>query len=310
MTSAHSARYPHGRRTPPRDDGPLPTEKRKQPGRTAAFLLALIVHVAFFALIVFGVSWQVKPTAPVVAELWDSLPTKAAPAPAPTPAPVEPPPPPPVEEKKPEPPPPPPVEKKPAVEPQPSKADLKAEIELKAKREREEKERQEKKKREELERADKLKREESEKQKRELAKKEEDRKKVEAEKQRREMEARQRAIDEQVRREQAAQQAREAAAAAAREASMRDYASKIAALIQSRANVPETVSGKPSIRVRVKLLTNGTVFDVQAISSSGNQTYDESIKRAINGIQQWPQPDSPELIPKSRELIINVTHER
>lgn len=307
--SAYSARYPQGRTPPPRDDGPLLSHKRKQPGRTAALLLAVIVHALFFALIVFGVSWQVKPTAPLQAEIWDSLPPMKSVVAPPVPTP------PPVEEKTPEQPPPPPpqptqsVQKKPDVPPappQPSKAD----IELKAKKEREEKERVEKQKREELERADKLKKEEAEKQKRELAKKEEDKKKVEAEKQKREMEARQRAIDEQFRREQQAAQAREAAVAAAREASMKDYAAKIAALIQSRANVPETVSGKPTLQLRVKLLTNGTVFDVQVINSSGNQTYDEAIKRAVNGIQQWPQPESPELIPKSRELIIKLTHER
>jgi colicin import membrane protein len=306
--SSYSARYPQGRTPPARDDGPLHTTARKQPGRVASLVLALVIHAAFFALIVFGVSWQVKPTAPLQAEIWDALPPMKSMTP-PTPLPVEPPPP--VEEKKPEPPPPPPqpAQKKPDLPPappQPSKAD----IDLKAKRERDERERVEKQKREELERADKLKRDDAEKQKRDLAKKEEDKKKVEAEKQKREMEARQRAIDEQFRREQQAAQAREAAAASAREASMKDYAAKIAALIQSRANVPETVSGKPTLRLRIKLLTNGTVFDVQAISSSGNQTYDEAIKRAINGIQQWPQPDSPELIPKSRELIINLSHER
>jgi colicin import membrane protein len=303
--SAYSARYPQGRTPPPRDEGPLHTAARKQPGRVTSLVLAIVIHAAFFALIVFGVSWQVKPTAPLQAEIWDSLPPMKSATP-PTPLPVEPPPP--VEEKKPEPPPP-PVQKKPVVEPQPAQPS-KADIELKAKREREEKERVEKKKREELELADKQKRDEAEKQKRELAKKEEDKKKVEAEKQKRELEARQRAIDEQFRREQQAAQAREAAAASAREASMKDYAAKIAALIQSRANVPETVSGKPTLQLRIKLLTNGTVFDVQVINSSGNQTYDEAIKRAVNGIQQWPQPESPELIPKSRELIVKLTHER
>ena len=65
--------------------------KRPQPGRVRAIVLAVAVHAAFIALIVFGVRWQSMPTPRVVAELWDKLPTqqKAAP-PAPQPEPPKP----------------------------------------------------------------------------------------------------------------------------------------------------------------------------------------------------------------------------
>lgn len=55
--------------------------------------LALATHLLFLALLVFGVSWQkTLPSAPVIADLWSSLPPVAAPKaaePAPPPPPVE-----------------------------------------------------------------------------------------------------------------------------------------------------------------------------------------------------------------------------
>jgi hypothetical protein len=36
--------------------------------------LAIVVHVAFFAFLYFGVSWQRKQPEPLVAELWSELP--------------------------------------------------------------------------------------------------------------------------------------------------------------------------------------------------------------------------------------------
>ena len=65
--------------------------ERREPGKLPAALLALVVHAAFFAVVVFGVSWQVNHPAPLVAELWDRLPplrdepAPAQPAPPPEP---------------------------------------------------------------------------------------------------------------------------------------------------------------------------------------------------------------------------------
>jgi len=279
-------------------------DKRHDQGRLPAFILALVVHAIFFALLIFSVSWQVKPTAPLMAEVWDSLPpSRNAPAPTPAPAPE------PAPEPKPTPPPPPPIEppiakKPPAPEvekapPQPTKA----EIDLKLKQEREIIDR---KKREEKELADKKKTED--------IKKEQDKKKEELLKKQRDELNNQRALDNKIKEEQAASQAREnqarAALQAAQKAAADGYAQKIAALIRSRANVPDTVVGRPRVQIQLRLLVNGVVFDAKVVKPSGNPVYDEAIERAINGIQTWPLPERPELLGSTRTLILNIEHER
>ncbi|MDO9054175.1 MAG: TonB C-terminal domain-containing protein [Gallionella sp.] len=46
----------------------------QEPYKLPAGLLALMVHVAFFALLYFGFSWQAEPPATLSVELWQSLP--------------------------------------------------------------------------------------------------------------------------------------------------------------------------------------------------------------------------------------------
>ncbi|MGH8699645.1 MAG: cell envelope integrity protein TolA [Burkholderiales bacterium] len=106
--------------------------------------LALVMHMMFFALLVFGVTWQKRETPPMVAELWSSLP---APKAAPPPPSVEPKPVPKAEPK-----PLPKVEPKPAPKPDIALRDKKEKA-LKAK----ERELAEKKKREEQARLEALK---------------------------------------------------------------------------------------------------------------------------------------------------------
>jgi len=120
---------------------PPALEKRRQPGRIRAIILAVAVHAIFFALIVFGITWQSRPTPPVEVELWDKLPpaksVAAKPQPEPEPPKAEPP--------KPEPP-------KPEVKPEPPKLDPAiAERKEREKREKEKKERLEREKKEKLE---------------------------------------------------------------------------------------------------------------------------------------------------------------
>ncbi len=283
----------------PKENRNARSDKRHDQGRVPALILALVVHVIFFAILIFSVSWQVKPTAPLMAEVWDSLPpARNAPAPTPTPALPEPTPtaPPPVEPPIAKKTPPPEVEKAP---PQPTKA----EIDLKLKQEREVTER---KKREEKEVADKKKAED--------VKKEQDKKKEELLKKQRDEVANQRALDNKIKEEQAASQARENQARAAQQAAQKaaadGYAQKIAALIRSRANVPDTVVGRPKVQIQLRLLVNGVVFDAKVVKPSGNPVYDEAIERAINGIQTWPLPERPELLGSTRTLILNIEHER
>ena len=272
-----AATYPSG------SAGRSPLMVRREPGKLPAAILALIVHAGFFAVIVFGVSWQVKNPAPLTAELWQELPPLRN---SPAPVPPEPPPPEPKPEPKPEPRPEPPPVAKPSP-PQPSAAD----IALKAKKEKERIKEQEK-----IEKAER--------------EKLETQKKAEAEKKRRDDEAKKKAAKVAEDRARAEQATRDAAAATARNAALQDYAGKIAALIRSRANIPDTVSGKPVLQVRLRLLVNGVVFDAQIIKPSGNRVYDEAVERAINGIRQWPLPESAELFGGRRELNLNIEHER
>ena len=261
-----------------------PLVVRKEPGKFPAALLAIIVHAGFFTVIVFGLSWQVKRPEPIMAELWDQLPSiNKAPEALPPPV-VEPPPPAPEVKTVVEP----PVK----TPPQPTKAD----IELKAK-----KEKQEKLEREKLEKAEKLKVEKEKAEKQKLA---------DAEKKRKEDEAQKKAAKAADDKAKAEQGARDAAANAARNAALQDYAGKIAALIRNRANIPDTVSGKPLVTVRLRLLVNGAVFDAKIVKPSGNPVYDEAVERAINGIQQWPLPQNAELLGGRRELNLNIEHER
>jgi tetratricopeptide (TPR) repeat protein len=82
---------------------PTAPEKPRQPGRIRAVFLAIVVHAAFFALIVFGITWQSRQQAPAQVEIWDKLPApaKAVATPEPPKPEVEPPKP---EPPKPEPP--------------------------------------------------------------------------------------------------------------------------------------------------------------------------------------------------------------
>jgi colicin import membrane protein len=258
-------------------------QKRRQPGRIRAFLLAVFVHGAFFALIVFGLTWQVSPTAPLMAELWDKLPPVKTAAPPEPPKPEPPPP----EEKKVEPPKPEPP--KPDVKPEEAKPD--PAIAEKLEREKRRKE--------------KLEREREEKKKAEETKK----KQEEARKKREQEEAaKKKAEEERVRRE--ADKAR-AEAAARRQTEVDRYVEQIKAKIRGKANVPDTVTGNPEVHVRVRILPGGEVLDASITKSSGNRAYDAAIERAIRSAQPLPvPPPDSELFPQFRDLILNIRHER
>ncbi len=267
---------------------PPSLEKRKQPGRIRAIILAIVVHVAFFALIVFGVTWQSKPTAPLQAELWDKLPPAktAQPAPPkPEPAKPEPPKPEPPKPEPPKPEPPKPEPPKPEVKPDPPKPD--PAIAEKKEREKKERERLEKKKQDDEARK---KREQDEAAKK---KREDDKRRL-----------------EEARTKQEAEKAREAAAAA-KQSEFNRYVNAIQAKIRSKANVPDTVTGQPEVQVRIRLLPGGDVLDFAITRSSGNRAYDAAIERAIRSAQPLPVPPADsELFPQFRELNLNIRHER
>lgn len=266
---------------------PPALEKPRQPGGIRSVFLALAVHAAFFALIVFGVTWQSRPDTPVQAEIWDKLPplpAKAAPKQEPTPPEPEPPR---QEPPKPEPVKPPP--KPPEEKPEPPKPD--PAIAKRLEREKEKKE--------------KVEREKAQKQKEDEARKK--REKDDAEKKKREDEVKRRE-DERLRAE--AEKAR-VEAAAAKKSEIDSFINQIKNKIRGKANVPDTVTGNPEVQVRIRVLPGGEVLDITVTRKSGNPTYDAAIERGIRSASPLPVPAAnSELFPQFRDLNLNFRHER
>jgi len=287
---------------------PAALRKRPQPGRTRAIVLAIAVHVAFFALIIFGVRWQSKPTAPVAADLWDKLPaTKkaATPPPVPKPPPAPKPAPPPQATPQPKPDfgpeqlPPAKTEQAKPAPPPPDAAEIaeKAEREKRQRLEREQQAAAQKKLEQEQAAKKKRAQEEAAKKKREQ---EEAAKKQREDQQRRLAE--ERAKEEAERERQAA--------ATARQMEIQQWVDKIKAKILSRANVPDTVPTGTEVTVRIRILPGGDVLDI-AVTSGANSTYSAAIERAIRSAQPLPVPDpNSDLFPQFRDLNLNFRHER
>ena len=190
--------------------------KAHEPGRLASGALAVLVHVMFFGLLVFGLSWQKKIASPIVVDLWQDLPEpvkrvalppeppKPAPKPAPKPVPQPPKPVPEVRKEPVVPPPPPKVET-----PRPSAADIELKEKLRKQKEEDEARREEEKKAE-AQRKEEQKKAELEKRKleEEQRKAAEEQKREEAEQKREEAEQK-RAEQEQLRKEEEARRAEE-----------------------------------------------------------------------------------------------------
>ncbi len=252
----------------------MPPAERKEPGRGLAIVLAVLVHLIFVAVLVFGVDWQTKEASPVMAELWSSLPApKAAPQPAPRPEP------------KPEPEPEPRPEPKPLPKPEPrveQAKPAKAEIELKEKekkrKEEERKKAEAEKRREELKRQEELKRRELEKQK---------------------LQRQERALQEQRLHEaEVMRQQKEVAntlarqQASARQREVDGYKSKIRDKIKRFINnqACQTLNN-PEAEFDVTLMPTGQLLmDPRLKRSSGNAACDQAIERGILRAQPLPLP--------------------
>lgn len=269
-----------------------PALDREQPGRIASGVMAVLVHVAFLAFLVFGVSWQQRPPEPVMAEIWTSLPPVAKPQPKlevlpPPPAPplVKPePPPPPRPEPRPEP--------KAAPEPKPApKPDIALEKEKqeKARREREQQEKLELKKREEAkaeqkrvqeerERAEAAKREALEKQK--LAALERERTAREAERAR--LEKEQNEAIQRLAQQQAAAQNKE----------LDGFKSRIETKVKRFvAKGPCAAIPDAEILLEMRFFPDGNLVGEPSVrKSSGNAACDEAVRRAVILAQPLPLP--------------------
>lgn len=259
-----------------------------EPGLMPAGVLAVLVHLIFFAFMIFGLNWKTYPPEGMVVDLWSSLPQPVQPAikersvPA-APKAVEPPPeakPLPPEPRTPPPPPKPdiaikekiekPVEKKPPV--QKDQKELK-EKELKAQKEKELKAQKEK------------------------------------EKELKDQQARVAAEVAQLQREQqeASSKAQAQAAAQSRVANEIDeYKARILAKIKRHIVMPPDLPGNPVAEFDVTLLPGGDILDVKLRKSSGFAAFDSAVERAIFLSKPLPLPPDPAVFPKFRNLNLKV----
>ena len=241
--------------------------------RTLSGALALGMHVLFALLLVFGVTWQQKRSdAPVVVDLWSSLPPQPQPK-------VEAPPP----EAKPAPEPPKPA---PRVEPKPEpKPVIKPDITLKEKADRE------RRKKEEQEKAAAKKREEEQKKRLAALKEQQAKDKAEA--------ARIAKEQDEALRKLAAQQA---AQASAQQRLIDDYRRRISDRIRRFVVLPPNLQGNPEAEFEVVQIPGGEVLSVKLRRSSGNPAYDAAVERAIFKAQPLPPPPEPLKFAEFREL--------
>ena len=269
---------------------------RRSPGRTLALALAVLVHLAFLAVLIWSVRWQSRPPEVVTAELYAPPPKARTPDPEPK---VEPPP---KEEPKAAPPPPPPK-----TEP------TEAEIALKARQEEERKQRekviadrerervaQEKRQAEEKRIADEKRQLEEKRQADEKRKADEKRAAEARERQQRETaamlaqaetEAKQRAEQEARSRAEADARAKAQAEANARAAAQADWIRRIQSKIRGNVILPPDLPGNPEAVFEVIQLPTGEIIDAQLRRSSGVKAYDDAVLRAILKSTPLPRPE-------------------
>lgn len=287
-----------------------------EPKKFLSGALALLMHIMFIAMMVFGLSWKNQPPEGMIIDLWSELPkpvqepvasrepSKAIPPSEPLkPKPIEPP--------KPEVP----------IKPESSKQTTspkeitppikKPDIELKQKPEpiKEIKPNLEDLKKKELE--ERLKKIESQKkeqeQKQELEKKQALEKQKEIEKQKELAAQKQKEQEAKARRDAEARHAAQQVAARNQIAGeIAKYKAMILAKIRSRIVMPPDLPGNPVVEFKVTLLPGGDILDVKLSKSSGYSAFDSAVERAIFLSKPLPLPPDPALFNEFRNLNITV----
>ncbi|MGE5526645.1 MAG: TonB C-terminal domain-containing protein [Rhodospirillaceae bacterium] len=268
--------------------------------KTVSGVAAVVMHLLFFALLVFGVSWQKRqPDSAMVVDLWSSLPAPKVETPRPEPKPEpEPPRPAPKPEPKPTPP---KAEPKPPPKPEP-KPQVKPDIALKEKLEKERKLKEEQQKQQKLEQEKKLKAEQARKEKeKELADKKQREKELAEKKlkEQKEAEAKQRAAQEQAeaQRRLAAQQA------AASQKMVDEYRRRISEKIKRFIVEPPNLNPKAEVEFDIVVIPGGEVLSAKLKRSTNSMpAYDSAVERAIMRAQPLPLPPDPALASQFREL--------
>lgn len=262
----------------------------REPGLVPSGVLAVVVHLGFFALLFFGVHWQTRITEPIVVDVWEDIPDVKVAAPV-----IEPPPrPQPRVEVKPPPPPPPEVE-------QPVKPD----IALKEKRELERKRK--------LEDAARLKEEarlrkeaalEEKRLKEQEVKRAEDEKRLQEAARKRDEDMLEKLIaqEEKRKKDADAQRKRVSDQQLAQLRLLEEHIAHIRAKIRGKVTLPPGLQGNPEAHYSVTVLPGGDVLDVRLVRSSGVGAYDQAIERAIKASEPLPVPSQPELFQQMRVL--------
>jgi colicin import membrane protein len=290
-----------------------PRTPREVTGKWLALALAVLVQLAFVAVLIFSVRWQNRKPEPVTAELYAppartqaaEAPLRPAPAPPPQPAPVPP-------QPAPQPAPQPTPARPPVVvppEPKVEKPDARAaEIAQKARAEEERRKKTEALRREEEAKAraqqEALERQKAEEKKKLDAKQQETRarqqRETEAMRAQAESEADTRAKaerDAQARAQQSTQRAKAEA----------DWIRSIQAKVRGNVIVPPDMAGNPEAIFEVVQLPTGEIIDVQLRKSSGVRAYDDAVQRAILKSSPLPRPDRPDLFQRSLTLKFRPT---
>jgi len=230
-------------------------------------LLALLVHVMFFAFLIFGVNWRAVEPPGMVVDLWSNIPNSPAPQPQQVAPPPEPAP-------KPE-----PVKK---IEPKapPPAPTPKPDIALKAKPAKVEKPKPEppKPNKQDLQKQEQV--------KQELARQAE-------------IARQQQALAEVARQAQARQ-------AAAQQTIVNEYSDRIRSKIRQKLNRALCGDGNPQLQFDIALLPTGQILGRPVLrKSSGSAACDKAVEDAILLSDPLPVPTQPEVFAYFRDLHLN-----
>lgn len=261
-----------------------------EPALLRAVALAVLAHLVLLFALMVGLRWQRQaPDAVAEAELWSSLPVEAAPKPVPPPPP--PPPAPPAPEVKPPPPPPPPKQVDINIEKQRQLEEQRRQAELEREREEQQRRKLEAQKKREQELAQKKLEEQR------LAKLEEQKRKEEEKRRKLEEQKEQQRL-ERVRKEQLARMQALAGATGSPDATGRaqhsagpsaSWAAKVQARVRPKIVFTDTVSGNPEADIEVRTSPDGTIIAKRVVRSSGVQSWDEAVLRALDKTEALPR---------------------
>lgn len=273
------------------------------PGRLPAAVLAVLVHVVFFALLVYSINWKTHAPEPVMVELWQPpVATSSRSVPEPKPR-IE-------KQSKPEP-----------VVPNPdiALADKKRKLAEQKAREAEQLAQQqaEQKLAEQKLAEQKLKRQQEQQkqaaqqleQQQKAALQQAEQKKIAQQKKQaalRQMITQQSQNELNAESARALTNSRQAALAskqAAEQSTMRaQYQDKIKAKIRSKIILPDSLQGNPQARFEVSVLPTGDVVHVKLLRPSGQPAYDSAVERAILKASPLPMPPDAALVNEFRDL--------